>query len=254
MTTNAIDRKKLIVSSDSRWSIPLPNARNPTHVVYIDDVGFDKISTSDYATLVFAGDGVLITEWKKWFRVDDPDWDAMPDTERQDGTGYRCISICVIEADGTVLFDFGQCLLHGEHARFAGSGATYARDCFGRNGCSIQSIDTAGKTDPYTGGTTMYLELSTGVNNLSKNERTLQDAGLELNDRGYIMDLANNVVKPLKEANKTQSEALKALEAGAFGFSAPMGQADRKWTDEERQALKNALMQAHKRKRETNRK
>lgn len=249
MTTNAIDRKKLIVSSDSRWSKPLPNAISPTHVVFIDDVGFDKISTSEYATLVFAGDGGLIAEWKAWFKQDEPDWDNIPATEKLDGRGYSCISICVIDSGGTVLFDFGQCLLHGEHARFSGSGAKYARDCFGRNGCSIKAIDTAGEQDPYTGGTTLFLELNTGVNNLTEVERTLQDAEKELNERGYIMELATNVVTPLKEAQKAQAEALKALEAGTIGFSAPMGQADRKWTTEERLALKNALKQAH-RKRE----
>lgn len=250
MTTNAIDRRKLIVSSDSRWSIPLPNPRNPTHVVYIDDVGFDKISTSDYATLVFAGDGVLITEWKAWFSGEgEPDWDSMPDTEREENGVLRCISICVLDAEGVALFDFGHCLLHGEDARFSGSGAHLARDCFGQNGCSIQAIYSAGLKDPYTGGTTMYLELTSRVGNLSKAERSLQDAFQELNERGYVMELATNVVKPLKEARKSQTEALQALDAGGLGFSAPMGQADRKWTTEERQALKNALKQAH-RKRE----
>lgn len=253
MTTNAIDRKKLIVTSDSRWSKPIPNAHNPTHVVYVDDVAFDKISTSDYATLVFAGDGGLITEWKTWFKQDDPDWDLMPDTERSDGRGYVCISICVIDSVGTVLFDFGQCLMHGEHARFSGSGAPHARDCFGRNSCGITAIDSAGKHDPYTGGTTMFLELNTGVSNLTKDERTLQDAEQELNERGYIMDLGTKVVTLFKDSQATLAEALKALDTGAVGFSAPMGQADRQWTTDERQALKNALKQAHrKREKSTN--
>lgn len=242
MTTNALDKKKLIVSSDSRWSFAYPNMQNPTHVIYVDDTGFEKIVTSDVATLVFAGDGLLISGWKNWLKQDEPDWDALPPTERDaPGMGLLDISICVVESDGAVLFDSGECLMHGTAARFAGSGRFYARDCFMKNMCGITAVDTAATYDPFTGGTTRYLELKSGVNNLMKVEETLQEAEQQLRDRGFVMEIATGNVTPLKSPEETHAEAVQALQSGGVHLSAPTGHASRKWTADEKQSLRAAL-------------
>lgn len=247
MTTNAIDRAKLIVTSDSRWSIPLPNDVNPTHVLFVDDTGFEKISTSDVATLVFAGDGVLISQWKEWFKQERPDWNAMPETERSIDGHLVDISICVVTPAGRVLHDSGTCLMHGESARFSGSGSFFARNCYVQNSCIIKAIDTAGaeNADPYTGGTTKYLELHSGCNNLTETETTLQDAEQELAKRGKIMELATGVVTSLKDALESQADALQAFKAGGAHLSAPTGQQSRKWTPSEKSALRAALEEVY---------
>lgn len=249
MTTNAIDRAKLIVTSDSRWSVPLPNDVNPTHVMYVDDTGFEKISTSDIATLVFAGDGVLISQWKNWFKQDRPDWEAMPETERIVDGRLVDISICVVTPAGRVIHDSGTCLMHGETARFSGSGSFFARNCFVQNSCIIKAIDTAGSSDPYTGGITKYLELHSGLNNLTETESTLQDAERELGERGKIMELATGVVTSLKDALESQADALQALKTGGVHLSAPTGLQSRKWTASEKAALRAALEEVYADKR-----
>lgn len=242
MTTNAIDRAKLIVTSDSRWSVPIPNEVNPTHVAYVDDTGFEKISTSEVATLVFAGDGELISEWKSWFQQENaPDWATMPETERVVDGRLSDISICVVTPAGRVIHDSGKCVMHGEAARFSGSGAFLARNCYVENSCVIKAIDTAGVGDPYTGGTTKYLELHSRLHNLTEKESTLQDAERELSERGKIMDLATGVVTSLKDALESQSDALEALKSGGAHLSAPTGQQSRKWSDGEKAALRAAL-------------
>lgn len=245
MTTNAFDRVKLMVTSDSRWSIPFPNAHNPTHVIYVDDTNFEKISTSDRATLVFAGDGLLIDEWKTWFKK--PNFLALPRTDRvQDNILYD-ISICVVvNKTGRISYDSGSCLMHNESARFAGSGAFRARDCFAHNACAIKAIDTAGApdADPYTGGTTQYLELHTGVTNLTRMESTLQDAEHELDTRGQVMELSNGKVTSLKEFLASRTDAEQALHASGVHLSAPTGQQSRKWTVSEKEALRVALQEA----------
>ncbi|MDC6490923.1 hypothetical protein EIG75_16360 [Pseudomonas syringae] len=245
MTTNAFDRAKLMVTSDSRWSIPYPDDLSPTHVIYVDDTNFEKISTSDKATLVFAGDGILIDEWKTWFK--NPDFAALPRTDRvQDNVLYD-ISICVvINKTGRISYDSGNCLMHNESARFAGSGAFHARDCFVQNACAIKAIGTAGapNADPYTGGTTQYLELHTGVTNLIRMESTLQDAEHELDTRGQVMDLSNGKVTSLKEFLASRTDAQQALHATGVHLSAPTGHQSRKWTASEKEALRTALQEA----------
>ena len=240
MTTNAIDRNKMIVTSDGRWSIPLPNELHPTHVLYVDDTGFEKITSSEIATLVFAGDSVLISEWKTWFNSERRDLNAIPPTERDTGRGLADINICIITPAGRVLFDRGLCLTHGENARFAGSGAIFARDCFGKNGCSIRAIDTAGLSDPYTGGTTKYVELHSGISNLTTVEATLQEAEQQLNERGLLMELATGRITPFKDAQDSKDDAMQALKNGA-NLSAPTGQPSRKWTDDEKLSLRAAI-------------
>lgn len=241
MTTNAIDKEKLLVTSDSRWSIPLPNENSPTHVAFIDDTGFEKISVSQHGAIVFAGDGLLISEWKAWFKLPMPLFVPTPPTEREISPGvWAGVNICLITTAGRVLYDWGQCVTHGDSARFSGSGKFLARNCFAKNGCSIKAIDSAALEDPFTGGTTRYLELSTGISNLTKDEATLQDAEQLLNDRGSIMEIATGVVTPLKDAQTSMADAIHALQNGPT-LSAPTGHPSRKWSDEEKAALQTAL-------------
>ncbi|WP_044871969.1 hypothetical protein [Pseudomonas sp. LFM046] len=243
MTTNAIDRVKLQVTSDSRWSIPLPNANNPTHVAFIDDTGFEKISVSRYGAIVFAGDGLLISLWKTWFKQPLPMVTPPPPTEREVAPGvWTDVNICLITTAGRVLYDWGHCVTHGDSARFSGSGKFFARDCFAKNGCSMRAIDTAGVSDPFTGGTTRYVELHSGISNLTKDEATLQDAERMLNEGGSLMELATGIVTPLKDARDSMADALHALQNGPT-LSAPTGHPSRKWSDDEKMALQAALQE-----------
>lgn len=247
MTTNVFDRTRLMVTSDSRWSCYWPDYPNRTHLIFVDDTDFEKISTSGTATLVFAGDGLLIDEWKTWFKGPNPDFSALPRTHRMDGMVLHDISICVVvNLTGKIAYDSGECLLHNDRARFAGSGAHRARACFIENDCAVKAVDTAGApdADPCTGGTTQYLELHTGVTNLMRTESTLQDAEQELDKRGQVMELSSRKVTSLKEFNASKTEAQQASLASGVNLSAPTGHQSRMWTESETEALRQALKEA----------
>lgn len=238
MTTNVICRVNGIVSSDSRWSYEV----NPNLIVYVDDTGFDKIALRPLHAMVFAGDGVLISQWKNWFKADRLRFDAMPDVHRLVGNALVSLSVSLVQrADGKVLFSSGWWLDHEEDARFAGSGAQFAKDCYVVNSCSMKAIATAATQDPFTGGETKFVELSTGKHNLSVLQATLEDATQALNERGYVMDTTNNVVTPIKDVNLSASEALRAIASGAASLSAPTGLPTKCWSESDRHALRKAL-------------
>jgi hypothetical protein len=51
MTTNSIDRSKLILASDSRWSVQL----DADQILYVDDTGFDKIMVRGRSGIICSG-------------------------------------------------------------------------------------------------------------------------------------------------------------------------------------------------------
>lgn len=237
MTTTAFDRVRQVVASDSRWSIPLP----PYHVLYVDDTGCDKLADGQTLSMMFAGDGVLIEQWKAWF-YNSLDLAEMPGVERLESGSTHEISICLVQKPtGKVIFDWGRCITHGDDARFSGSGAPYARDCYDQNRCAVTSIVSAHKSDPFTGGQTKFIELASGHDNLSVVQRTMQDAIKELNERGFVMDTRTKSVTPIKDITESANEVLRALNAGEKSLSAPTGSPSRPWTESEKRALFRAF-------------
>lgn len=238
MTTNVICRVNSIISSDSRWSYEV----NPSLIVYVDDTGFDKISLRPLHAMVFAGDGLLISQWKNWFQADQLDFHTMPPVHRLVGNSMVSLSVSLVQRhDGKVLFSSGWWLDHEEDARFAGSGAQPAKDCYVINGCSRKAVASAAELDPFTGGEIKYIELATGQHNLSVLQATLDDATQALQERGYVMDTTNNVVTPIKDLNLSASEALRAIASGAASLSAPTGLPTKCWSPSDQSALRKAL-------------
>lgn len=238
MTTSVFCRVKKIIASDSRWSCLL----TPNHLAYVDNTGFDKLADRKLHSMVFAGDGPLIAQWKQWFEAPALNFMAMPNVHRLVGNKLESLSVCLLKkSDCKVMFTSGWWLDHGENARFTGSGAVPAKDCYVINGCSKTAITSAGGSDPATGGEIKFVELDTGSNNLSVLKATLEEATRSLHERGFVMDMTTKVVTPFRDLKQDLSAALSALEKGEISISAPTGLPTRCWSESEQAELRKAL-------------
>lgn len=245
MTTNVICRIQKVLASDSRWSTD-PLKDHPDCIAFVDDTGFDKLAVSTHYSLVFAGDGELIARWKSWFLAAKMDFMNAPPVHRliPDTNKLRSIVISLVKnATSEVIFSSGNFLAHREDARFAGSGAQFAKDCYATNACAKTAVVTAGASDPATGGETKFVELSTGKHNLSVMQTTLFDMKNALEQRGYIMDMTTKTVTPINEWKPNSGETRRAIASAVASVSAPTGLPTRCWTTQEQSELMRALMQ-----------
>lgn len=238
MTTNAIDRTNRLVVSDSRWSIPI----DANSIAFVDDTGFDKLANRQFHTMAFAGDGVLIEKWKGWFLAEQLDFHNLPPLQRLEGNALVTLYFSLVQKpDCIVVFNSGWWIHHGEHASFAGSGAPHAYDCYVLNGCGKRSVVSAASNDPATGGEIKYVELTTGVHNLSDKQSDLAYAIQQLNQRGFVMDTNTKVITPIKDVHQATVQALRALESGERSLTAPTGLPMRVWTDAQKDVFIRAL-------------
>ncbi|NAT16735.1 hypothetical protein CU666_16835 [Pseudomonas syringae pv. actinidifoliorum] len=245
MTTNVICRIQKVLASDSRWSTD-PLADQPTCIAFVDNTGFDKLAVSSLYALVFAGDGELIARWKTWFLAPALNFASVPPVHRliPDTNKLRSIVISLVKnSTAEVIFASGDFMAHREDARFAGSGAQFAKSCYAVNSCAKIAVNTAGASDPATGGETKFVELSTGKNNLSVMQATLFDMKNALEQRGFIMDTITKAVTPISEWMPEAVGARRALASAVASVSAPTGLPTRCWTDEEQSDLIRALHQ-----------
>lgn len=227
-----------MLASDSRWSFTLSSS--PNLLAYVDDTGFDKLATRGDHAMVFAGDGLLVEKWKQWFTQPMLDFKHLPPVEREiEGLlEPEPVLISLIRTlSCEILYETEDLLSHGDSATFAGSGASFARNCYVENGCCKTAVATAGKHDPATGGETKFIELSTGRHNLSQTSASLRDATRAFMERGFVMDI-----------NTKEETVFRELVAGLSGFdvgearlSAPIGKSRHRWTESEKGKLFAAL-------------
>jgi len=245
MTTNVICRTKKVLASDSRWSTD-PLVDYPTCIAFVDDTGFDKLAVSKLYAMVFAGDGELIARWKAWFLAPTLNFMNLPPVHRLIPNTNKLNSIVISlvkNATAEVTFASGDFMAHREAARFAGSGAQFAKVCYAAHECARKAIETAGQSDPATGGETKFVELDTGKNNLSLMQSTLFDMKNALEQRGYIMDIGTKKVTPINEWQPNAGGTRQAIANAVASVSAPTGLPTRCWTDEEQNELRRALQQ-----------
>jgi len=143
-----------------------------------------------------------------------------------------------------VMFTVGRFVAHGEDARFAGSGAEFAKDCYAVNKCGRRSVNSAKDRDPATGGDIKYLELATGANNLSVMQATFTDLLNALNQRGFVMDTKANTVTAISEWRAGLPDVDRVASTAALtSVHAPTGLPTRCWSDEEQEEFKRALQE-----------
>lgn len=245
MTTNVICRPFKVLASDSRWSAPMIGY--PDCLAFVDDGRFDKIALRPTHALVFAGDGELIAGWKEWFSRDAMNFAALPKTNRLVPGTNRMESIVVSlvkRATCEVMFTVGRFVAHGEDARFSGSGAEFAKDCYAVNKCGKTSITTAKSRDHATGGDIIFVELESGAHNLNMTQSTFPELLNALNQRGFVMDTKAKTVTPINEWRAQHQDADRAVSnASLTTISAPTGLPTRCWSDQEQDDFVKALRQ-----------
>ncbi|AYO14223.1 hypothetical protein D0812_07300 [Vibrio owensii] len=235
MTTTVHDKNALTITSDSRWSVELDKA----HVLFIDDTDFEKMVELPKFALVTAGDAILIEQWKNWAKGDisNPRPAVVRVDERQRN---HYISVCLIMKPSIVLFDSQVATIVIPHARFSGSGREFAKCCWEGNQCARTAIETAKKSDVFTGGTVKYVELNTAANNLSADNATIQDLHTMLTTRGLVMNTNTGNTTPVQEHQEPKDIA-KGLENGALVASAPTGDVQSPWNTTQEENLDAAI-------------
>lgn len=237
MTTNVLDLEHDIATSDSRWSIQLPDA-----ILFVDDTGFDKIFEHNGFLLVFAGTANLIQIWKN--HISDPETSGIPPT---DANGMS-IAISITNLDnGSVVFEHRQAAVY-ENVRFAGSGASYAEQCWFSNFCARRAVESASAFDVCTGGSVKYYSFS-GENNIDMTT-TVKAIHESMMKEGLIM-YKKQVCSPVPISEAAQQDpSLKKimddLATGKASMCAPFPNMHQPMSLQEKRSLEKAIAMVKK--------
>lgn len=235
MTTNVFDKASAILASDSRWSYELQYP----FILFVDDTGYDKVVTRPTIAVVFAGRSDLIEQWKCWVSADQLNMAMIPIVP-VDKDGQPLVAICIVQKPcATVRYDIGGSL-YAEESRFAGSGASYAFSCWTENRCATTAVESAKKSDCFSGGTVTYLNLKDDSNNLSSLGMPYETIKTETVKRGIIMNRITKATIPLSSLpNIDRADIERSLASGDLVASAPIGYDRTKaWTDQDYAQLK----------------
>lgn len=129
---------------------------------YLDDSGYEKLISTSTHVFMFAGDAVVIEQWKCAIKQATsgglaPTWDRLP-------VNGMAISIAA-HPSGVVIFEIGHDITD-QHVSFAGTGSYAAATCWIKNKNAVKAVETAKSTDTFTGGEVRYFNTYTGDNNL----------------------------------------------------------------------------------------
>ncbi len=249
MTTTVYDYNRRILASDSRWSATC-NLADGLHLIYADDTGFHKIALRPGASLILAGDGQLIAEWKKWWQQETIDSQNMPDVALSE---IRLVSVMLIANDGDILFDAGPKMVlvdtatQGYVGIFSGSGKDFAAESFDVDRCYRTAVEKAKSMDVCSGGEVMFSDISNGQNNLHDENYDYNSVITAIHDRGMIMKLnndkmpANDPIAMDLSAHPEAENLKKALKSGSIRACAPSGDSQFRWTEARVDRLKNAI-------------
>ncbi|MEX1828847.1 hypothetical protein [Luteibacter sp. CQ10] len=238
MTTNAIDKKKIVIASDSRWSAEVDG----DHIVFLDDYGFHKIAMKRMSTMVCAGDAILIEGWMEWFGRDELDLENMPALNRRENGELCHVVFHIVTSNGDV-FDpgIGGTLDYNDEARFAGTGATHALTCFSTNRCVKTSVATAAGLDPCTGGTTRFVDFGVSQHNLIPFTSGAAELNSDLGQRGTIMNRHTREVSTINEFLSKRNGSAPQTGLGNVSASAPTGTPAFEWSESQKNELKRAF-------------
>lgn len=213
MTTTVFDGAKGFLTSDSRWSKDTDYA-----VLYVDDTGFDKIETAEGLVFLFAGNSMVIQQWKTYLRAS-----LVGARPTQAGIALLIAEI----ATGNLLHLYQQDILLPDSTNpvtsFAGSGARHAVRCWETNSCAKKAVDTAKTADIYSGGEIKFFELATGQHNLT-NSSDLAGMGRAFLERGKVMYTSNDKPISVQEAAANDprvAELCKEIAKGKIPLNAP---------------------------------
>ena len=244
MTTNVRDSFKGVLASDSRWtwSAVVDGQQIQTH---LDDTGYEKIIAAHSHVFMFAGDAVVIDEWKKAIKsasytASQPQWGNLP---------VNGMAISVVQSpSGDVLFESGHDITVSGIS-FAGTGSYAAARCWRQNLCAVKAVESAKSSDKFTGGTVRFKNVLTDEGNL------VMDSDLDSLAKQFFgsatMTLNNvtqtNVFGDVVQANNVAAndealrKALRESFAAGQGPTAPCDAVFHVWPSEEKAKLVQAM-------------
>lgn len=239
MTTNVYDSTKGLMTTDSRWSV-----RHGDYLIFIDDARFEKIERYEDAVFMFAGNGQKIQAWKTWIRSRPADQSGMPPCEQM------CVCIARFSTRDVLFAERQDIVRNGGH--FAGSGSRFAFECWERNACARQAVESAKQFDYLSGGDVKFVDFTSGEHNLFSlaNDVQIGDVGKALAIRGNVMKIAVNSTSvaqpPFKLADLAANDAdLQDVQAriasGDVSPTAPCDGMYSEWTDAHKSKLTAVL-------------
>ncbi|EMC3732700.1 hypothetical protein VDN26_003527 [Vibrio cholerae] len=261
MTTTVCDLLNKIITADTRWSCgsqgELKLSDGQHYLVYCDDTGFDKISVVGKTALVTAGNGYLISQWKKWWSGD-ADPAQRPDIFID---GKTAINLAILDLDkNEVIFDAGQktllfCTVSNEVKAFtSGSGGSHAASYLLRMGCAKSAVEYASQHDYCTGDKISYACYKTNQDNLNQQISDYMVIVQNILTRGFIMAL-DMTSKPTDTGieiakHPLYQEIVGSFQSGNAVASAPVpGLSNFKWTDETTENFNRAMSRVHELRR-----
>lgn len=239
MTTNVRDSVSNVLAADSRWSVTV-HLDDADIILFVDDADYQKILAFRAGVFMFAGDSQKIDNWKFAMALANNfpaavNWESLPTT----GLTISCVE----RVTGDVRFEINHSISLAD-CSFAGSGASYAADCWSSNRNAIMAVSTAISMDLYSGGVVRYYRLSNDRNNIGI-DRSLSALGAALVERGFVMNTATkNQAISIKEALKTDERLRKVADDIATGKvtpTAPHDNMDRVWSTDEKARLVDAM-------------
>ena len=200
--------------------------------------------------MVVAGDSLLIEGWMKWFHA--PVWNFLdtPALNRLDEQGkLGTVIIHLVLANGKIMMPeihpaVDQPLEFNGEARFVGTGARHAYDCFAINKCVETSVRTASKFDVYTGGPSLHTNVKDGASPATAFDSSAQALREMMLNRGTVMNRKTlQPVGTLSDFAARQSGMDNAAAANLSNFviSAPTGVPAFVWSQDQKSELMKAF-------------
>jgi hypothetical protein len=244
MTTNIFDSNGQMMATDSRWSIQLAG-----WLMYVDDVGYDKIVEQNGKVLMFAGFGRAIQQWKDWIASNPTGPSGMPI--------HKGMSVCMVDAaTKSVDFEAEQDIVNNG-VYCAGSGARHAYGCWVYNKCAKKAVETAKSLDFFSGGEIKYFDFKNSINNLTPKALltniTIDTVDAAILKGGQIMKININIPAPgnppftmAASANSDDStiaaEQIRAkIASGELSATAPCDGMHNDWSKENKDRFSEAL-------------
>lgn len=219
MTTTVCDMGRRVLATDCRWSWQTPEA-----ILYVDDVGFEKMLYTGDAIYQFAGNSAVIQEWKDFMSTE-----PGSSTHRPTLDG---ISLVVYDVIGHQIVLAHNCFNIADpenQARavsiFSGTGMVHALPAWSIHRCAYKAVEHAVAMDPFSGGPTKFFETNDCTHNLMDVIR-VDGINRALPLKGYVMTKPNVETKlgepvPASEAAANDPAIRDVVEKIAQGELAP---------------------------------
>lgn len=243
MTTTVYDMVARLVATDTRWSARLDGIQ-PNLLVYVDQTDFAKLAVNFNCVLVLAGDGPLISLWKKWWFAG-ADLSATPPYEL---TTDRSVALLIVSiANNEVVTNKGNFLMNFCETSnkmlslFSGSGAKFAANYWRGHPCAWSSIFHASENDPCTSEAYNHVDFETGKSNIIKNCSEYTTILNTILERGMVMETTNRSVTKISEHPK-KTEIAQLFTSGSVVASAPTFRSNGfNWSQSDKTEFENAI-------------